>query len=476
MSVLSDGELRERLIADADAGWRAFVDQYSPRLLQLIEQCGVRDRDDAMDLYVHVCERLAADDCARLRRYDSAKGALAAWLTTVVRRMLVDWVRSTRGRKRLFGSIKALSAIDQDVFERYYWRRHSPAEMADLILGPTGRGIGLAAVFASLERIERALTERQRADLLAMAARLEPGSTLDGDDGEPMAHVASDWADPEMALLAGRRRDSLAVAMRTPAGRGPGDSVDAYRGRIDVERDQARAAPRRSDRRPPGRHPVVLESGPRIATRDTGMTHLSPGELQAWYELGRADDRDRVIRHLADCDTCRRALSALAMGDVPLVTEPPSVATTEAVPLGYAARKPAASTPSWAGWLRPAYGLAAAAVIVAAIVVVTRSPGPGPDDAVRSAELLAIAPSGAVAGLQFKWESPFEAASYHVTVRDATAVLIFEMTTRGSQIEPDPSLRGRVIGGQSYTWQVAALDRDGAVIATSRPVTFVYQR
>lgn len=215
MSVLSDRELRERLIADADAGWRAFVDQYSPRLLQLIEQCGVRDRDDAMDLYVHVCERLAADDCARLRRYDPAKGALAAWLTTVVRRMLVDWVRPTRGRKRLFGSIKALSAIDQDVFERYYWRRHSPSEMADLILGPTGRGIGLAAVFASLERIERALTERQRADLLAMAARLEPGSTLDGDDGEPMTHVASEAADPEMALLAGRRRDALALAMRT---------------------------------------------------------------------------------------------------------------------------------------------------------------------------------------------------------------------------------------------------------------------
>lgn len=206
------------------------------------------------------------------------------------------------------------------------------------------------------------------------------------------------------------------------------------------------------------------------------MTHLSPRELQAWYEHGRAEDRDRVIRHLADCDNCRRALSALAMADVPLVTEPPSVATTEAVPLGYAARKPPASTPSWAGWLRPAYGLAAAAAIVAAIVVVTRSPGRGPDDAVRGAELLAIAPSAAVGGLQFKWESPFEAASYHVTVRDATGVLIFEMTTRGSQIEPDPSLGGRVIGGQSYTWQVAALDRDGAVIATSRPVTFVYQR
>ena len=214
MSGLSDRELRERLIRDAGAGWRAFVDQYSPRLLQLIEQCGVRDRDDAMDLYVHVCERLAADDCARLRRHDPAKGALSSWLGTVVRRMLVDWVRSQRGRKRLFGSIKALSPVDQDVFDRYYWRRHSPSEMADLILDQAGRGIGLAAVFASLERIERALTERQRTDLMAMAARAGAAVALEDEDGEPIVPIASDEPDPESALLATRRNEQLAVALQ----------------------------------------------------------------------------------------------------------------------------------------------------------------------------------------------------------------------------------------------------------------------
>ena len=215
MSELSDRELRERLITDAEAGWRAFVDQYSARLLQLIQQCGVRDRDDAMDLYVHICERLAADDCARLRRHDPAKGALTAWLATVVRRMLVDWVRSNRGRKRLFASIKALSPIDQEVFERYYWRRHSPSEMADLILGSSGRGIGLAAVFASLERIERALTERQRADLMTMATRTDAAVPLEDEAGEPVVRVASEQPDPEMALLAARRGESLAAALHT---------------------------------------------------------------------------------------------------------------------------------------------------------------------------------------------------------------------------------------------------------------------
>jgi DNA-directed RNA polymerase specialized sigma24 family protein len=217
MSGLSDRELRERIIQDPEAGWRAFVDQYTPRLLQLIEMCGVRDRDDVMDLYVHVCERLAADDCARLRKHDPGKGSLGAWLNTVVRRMLVDWVRSNVGRKRLFGSIRALSAIDQQVFELYYWRRQPPSAIADLVAGAGGRGIGLAAVFASLERVERALTERQRVDLMTMTARASAALPLVDEDGEPLADVMSETPDPEAALLTATRDRSLTDALQALA-------------------------------------------------------------------------------------------------------------------------------------------------------------------------------------------------------------------------------------------------------------------
>jgi DNA-directed RNA polymerase specialized sigma24 family protein len=214
MTGLSDRELRERLIANPDQGWRAFVDQYSARLLQLIQQCGVRDRDDAMDLYVYICERLVADDCARLRRHDPGKGAMSAWLSTVVRRLLVDWVRSNHGRKRMFGSVKSLSAVDQQVFEMYYWRRHTPAEMASLVRDG-GHAIGIASVFASLERIERALTDRQRVELLTMAARSAGAISIDDDEGEPAIAVASESSGPESAMLAAHEQRALQAALAT---------------------------------------------------------------------------------------------------------------------------------------------------------------------------------------------------------------------------------------------------------------------
>src|SRR5439155_4713598 len=98
---------------------------YTPELVAMIERSGVRQEDEAMDVYLRVCEHLAADGCARLRRYDPARGTLASWLNVVVQRVVVDWVRSKKGRRRLFASVKALSAFDREVFELHYWRGQS---------------------------------------------------------------------------------------------------------------------------------------------------------------------------------------------------------------------------------------------------------------------------------------------------------------------------------------------------------------
>jgi hypothetical protein len=205
------------------------------------------------------------------------------------------------------------------------------------------------------------------------------------------------------------------------------------------------------------------------------MTHLTADELKTWYEQGRANDRDRVIGHLAECEACRRTLSALAMSAEPDAAASPMVTAAEAVPLGYAARTAAPSTRSWAAWLRPAYGLAGAAVLVLAVVWLTTPRGGDSDNAVRSAELLALTPSGEASGVQFKWESPFDAASFRVSVRDAKGVLVMSLTTRESQAVPDASMRARLVAGESYEWRVAALDAAGETIAESKPVTFRYQ-
>lgn len=207
---LTDRELREWLIESPREGWRAFVDQFTPELLAAIEYGGIREHDEAMEIYVRVCERLSANDCDKLRRHDPARGALRGWLTVVVRHVIVDWVRSRKGRRRLFKSIEALEAFDRRVFELYYWRGYNASEAAELA---GGADKGVSDVFAALDRIERALSARQRIELLVMATRGRPAMPLEADDGRLTVDVADDRPDPERQLRAADTGSALSNAL-----------------------------------------------------------------------------------------------------------------------------------------------------------------------------------------------------------------------------------------------------------------------
>jgi RNA polymerase sigma factor (sigma-70 family) len=206
---LTDGDLRTLLIEDPDRGWRAFIDQYTPRMLALIERGGIRDQDEAMEVYVLVCERLAEDDCVRIRRFDPSKGAIGAWLSVLVRHTMVDWVRARAGRRRLFKSVQALPPIEQRVFELFYWENKMPAEIAGALDGQFGSP-SLATVLEALERVQAALTERQRAELVAMTARAATPASLDAptDDEEQTIDAADPRADLE-ATAQVRELDAL---------------------------------------------------------------------------------------------------------------------------------------------------------------------------------------------------------------------------------------------------------------------------
>jgi len=196
--ALTDNELRTLLAQDPERGWRAFIDQYTPMLLALIERAGIRDRDEAMELYVMTCERLAADDCARLRRHDPGKGALGAWLAVLVKHVMVDWVRSRAGRRRLFKSVEQLPPLEQRVFELFYWESRSPAEITGL-LAAQFNAASLEIVLEALDRVQAALTARQRAELLATAARAAAPISLDAapEDGERPVDIPDPADNPE---------------------------------------------------------------------------------------------------------------------------------------------------------------------------------------------------------------------------------------------------------------------------------------
>ena len=200
MLSLSDEDLRRLLLDDPRRGWRAFVDQYTPTLLAQVEWAGLTDRDDVLEVYVRVCEHLAENDCARLRRHDPSKGELAAWLTVVVRHAVVDWVRSRTGRRRLFGPVRRLSPFDQRVFQLHYWDRLRPTEIVERLSRRMNRLVPPDDVLDALGRIHRVLSVRHHSKMLSLVARRRPPVSLDEVPDEALAEQTESWPDPELAL------------------------------------------------------------------------------------------------------------------------------------------------------------------------------------------------------------------------------------------------------------------------------------
>jgi DNA-directed RNA polymerase specialized sigma24 family protein len=205
----TDQQIRELLLHDADAGWRAFVDRYTPTLLALIERAGIRDYDEAMELYLRTCERLSADGYSRLRRHDPAKGPLAAWLAVVVRNVTVDWVRSRAGRRRLFKAVDLLPARERQVFELYYWDDKTPSEICEILAMRESAIVTLSDVFAAMDAIDAVLSDRHRRDLLAMAVRSRTPLSLEGE----LESGAAEPADPSSSADASVRARELAASL-----------------------------------------------------------------------------------------------------------------------------------------------------------------------------------------------------------------------------------------------------------------------
>ena len=213
MTSLSDDALRTSIRTSPSAGWRSFIDQYTPLIVGLIRRAGVTERDETMDVYVLICERLSERNFERLKSQDASRGSIGGWLAVITRHAAVDWLRSRKGRRRLFEAVRDLPKLDQRVFELFYWDERSPSEIAEILAVETRTRTDLARVFDSLERIQSAMTDRHRAELLALAVRSKAPVALEETDVP--VRIADPRIDAETALHIDQLNKRLESALRS---------------------------------------------------------------------------------------------------------------------------------------------------------------------------------------------------------------------------------------------------------------------
>jgi DNA-directed RNA polymerase specialized sigma24 family protein len=179
---------------NGSAAWPQFLEHYSGFILTCIRRY-TGDDDERMDIYVHVCERLVADDCRRLSQFRGhgrrGECKFTTWLAAVVYNLAREWIRTSRGRRRLFRSVRELSRTDRLVFRYYFWEGYSRDQIAMVLRSRGRRSCDVSDVSQRLASIERKLSRDHRWRLVTSLLRSAGPLSIDQPhavvgDGPPL--------------------------------------------------------------------------------------------------------------------------------------------------------------------------------------------------------------------------------------------------------------------------------------------------
>jgi RNA polymerase sigma factor (sigma-70 family) len=197
---------RSRLTnGDPSGAWDLFIDRYRPLILATVRRM-LPDPEDRMEAFAHVCEGLAADELARLRRFQDGAGSRArfsTWLVTVVHHQLVDWLRQRDGRSRLKPP-RGLTQLQQRIFAHVFVEQRSHSEAYELVRAEPTCDVRFSTFLRELAEIYRIVEQARPGGAMHYLGR-DPRETISGSYEEV----------PETRLAAAEIHARLAPALAT---------------------------------------------------------------------------------------------------------------------------------------------------------------------------------------------------------------------------------------------------------------------
>jgi RNA polymerase sigma factor (sigma-70 family) len=164
---------RSRLAnGDANGAWDLFIGRYRPLILATVRRT-LPDPGDHMEAFAHVCEGLAADGLARLRRFQDGAGSRArfsTWLVTVVHHQLIDWLRRRDGRSRLKAP-RGLTQLQQRIFTHVFVEQRSHSEAYELVRAEPSCELRFSSFLRELAEIYRIIEHARPGGVMHYLAR-----------------------------------------------------------------------------------------------------------------------------------------------------------------------------------------------------------------------------------------------------------------------------------------------------------------
>jgi RNA polymerase sigma factor (sigma-70 family) len=198
---------------DPTGAWDLFIDRYRPLILATVRR-KLPDPDDHMEAFAHVCEGLAADGLARLRRFQDgpSRARFSTWLVTVVHHQLVDWLRQRDGRPR-FKPPRGLTQSQQRIFTHVFIEQRSHAEAYELVRAEASCELRFSAFLRELAETYRVVEQARPGGVMHYLARGEAGSISEFYEDFPENRLAAEEIHarlaPALAALSAEERVAL---------------------------------------------------------------------------------------------------------------------------------------------------------------------------------------------------------------------------------------------------------------------------
>jgi RNA polymerase sigma factor (sigma-70 family) len=217
VAALSPDDLRRLLglvCQDDQPAWAAFLDRYAPVLLQAVRSIE-RDRDDAADAFVFVCERLRERRGTRLSAFDFDRtGSFETWLRAVAMNLARDARRHRLGRFRPLAVIHRFPPLEQRVFRLRYELGFS-FDHVFFSLQPEFPGLTEARLAEADAHVSRSVSAQQRWILLTRRPHVESLSEGGASEEDTTPLPPSEQLDPEEMLLRREAHERLSAWLAT---------------------------------------------------------------------------------------------------------------------------------------------------------------------------------------------------------------------------------------------------------------------
>lgn len=145
---------------DPDRAWDIFIGEYRALIFAIIRHY-THDHDEVMDVFAEVCGGLRRDSLARLQKYwdqPTHTARFSTWLVTVVRHLIIDWMRQHVLRRRAHFPA-ALSRLQERIVEFVFVQHRSHIETYELIRSTIEPTLPFGAFVRELRATYRAIDE-----------------------------------------------------------------------------------------------------------------------------------------------------------------------------------------------------------------------------------------------------------------------------------------------------------------------------